>query len=68
MQSIRGTKPKKRPTLYAKKRSVRKHQMGEQVTQEGEAITKKIQLEMKQKGRDNGHDVLCMWSELGMNY
>jgi hypothetical protein len=37
----------------------------------GEVITKRIQLEMKQKGRirDDGRDVLYMCvSELGMNY
>jgi len=61
-----------------KKWQVRKNQMGDQVTQEGgmgkvygEAITKRIQLEMKQKGRirNNGRDVLCICvSELGMYY
>ena len=37
----------------------------------GEAITKRIRLEMKQKGRirNNGRDVLCICvSEVGMYY
>jgi len=65
MRSICG-----RPTLYAKKRA-RTPNGGAGDARGGEAITKRIQLEMKQKGRvkDDGRDVLYIYvSELGMNY
>lgn len=62
-------KAKEETYVVCKKWGVRKHRMGEQVTQEwegkvyGEAITKGIRLEMKQKGkiRNNGRDVLCIY-------
>ena len=65
MRSICG-----RPTLYAKKRRVREHRMGEQVTQEGGGNYEENSVRNEAKRiRDNGRDVLyiCV-SELGMNY
>ena len=60
-----------------KNRGVRKHEWGsgwresEMEKVYGEAITKRIRLEMKQKRRirNNGRDVLCICvSEVGMYY
>jgi len=70
-------KAKEGTYIVCKKWGVRRNRNEEQVTQEGvrkvyeEAITKRIRLEMKQKGRirNNGRDVLCICvSELGMYY